>query len=134
MDGDNFETIRQIAKFKERYPTRRREVVDTDSPAFFHVTSFFSSVIEALTSLGPKIKLEIMVGELQSTLVKMRVDGEDRRASQFPTSYTRMWLSNVPYVLIFSITLLPSKKCIQGLHERFTRHRSFCRSKFAKLS
>ncbi|KAJ7701605.1 hypothetical protein B0H14DRAFT_3032142, partial [Mycena olivaceomarginata] len=68
----------------------------SDSPAFGHVAAFFDSVIIALQSLGSKLHLEFIHGDIQSQLLRMRAYPEDRVVQNLPIAYTRMWLSNVP--------------------------------------
>lgn len=73
--------------------------VDPDCPSYSSVQIFFSGVVESLKALQGHIKLEILHGDLMHELAKMRLGGDVSRPINFPRQYTRMWLSNVPYVL-----------------------------------
>ncbi|KAJ7082632.1 hypothetical protein B0H15DRAFT_852172 [Mycena belliarum] len=95
IDGDTLSVVRQLAAFHKRHPSTPFRIL-RDSPAFGYVTGFFDSVIAALRALDGKIQLELIHGELQSELLRMRMQPASRLASNLPVSYTKMWLSNVP--------------------------------------
>lgn len=60
---------------------------------------FFEEAAAALKALGSKIVLEFICGGLSEELAKMRLKGDLTRPPTFPRKYTRMWLSNVPWVM-----------------------------------
>jgi hypothetical protein len=110
-NGDTFCVIRQIAAFQRRHPVSAC-VFNKDSPAFGYVTNFFDSVIIAIQSLGPKLLLEFIHGDIQSRLLRMRAHPEARVAQNLPVKYTKMWLSNVPSVLV---DILPKFSMLKGV-------------------
>lgn len=72
-----------------------------DSPSFSITWVFFGAVLEALKDMKDHIQLEVLRGELNQELLKMRTSGDQHRPAHFPRTFTRMWLSNVPYVFSF---------------------------------
>ncbi|KAJ7245921.1 hypothetical protein B0H12DRAFT_1127173 [Mycena haematopus] len=95
VSADAFDVIRQIATFQKLHPVSSC-VFNKDSPAFGYVTAFFDSAIIALKSLGSKVRLEFIHGDIRSQLLRMRAFPESRIAQNLPVRYTKMWLSNVP--------------------------------------
>ena len=60
-------------------------------------SAFFGEVAAALKALGSgKVTLEMVCGGLPEELGKMRNNRDSCRPKEFPRSYMRMWLSNVP--------------------------------------
>ncbi|KAJ6461174.1 hypothetical protein C8R47DRAFT_116012 [Mycena vitilis] len=69
---------------------------DPESPAFTHMMRFFQGAMDALRSFEGKVTLEIMCGGLMQELDKMRLGTDGDRPAQFPRSFTRAYLSNIP--------------------------------------
>ncbi|KIJ65506.1 hypothetical protein HYDPIDRAFT_130715 [Hydnomerulius pinastri MD-312] len=95
---DPFESIRATAAFNEKYKLAHvgYNTPMPDSPAFQHISSFFDGVVEALKILKDCVKLEFHKGEMTQELSKMRFDSDHTRPTEFPRTFTRAWLSNVP--------------------------------------
>ncbi|KAJ7886396.1 hypothetical protein B0H14DRAFT_2338211, partial [Mycena olivaceomarginata] len=89
IPGNALDVIRQIAKFQQGHPLSNSPF-SSDSPGFGHVAAFFDSVIIALQSLGSKLHLEFIHGDIQSQLLRMRAYPEDRVVQNLPIAYTRM--------------------------------------------
>lgn len=67
-----------------------------DTTAWDTFSTFFDEIANALEGLEGHITLELTAGGLSEELAKMRLGGDGTRPANFPTKYTRMWLSNVP--------------------------------------
>ncbi|KAJ7498066.1 hypothetical protein B0H11DRAFT_1998531 [Mycena galericulata] len=92
-----FEAPGYIDMFNHRFGINSTEVDDKpDAPAFGNFVDLFEKVCEALVSLKSKVKLEFLCGELTQELSKMRLGGDHTRPADFPRSYKRAHLSNVP--------------------------------------
>lgn len=65
------------------------------------VTKLFRAVAQSLKLLGSHVKIEVLCGSLNEEVAKMRLKSDTERPETFPRLYTRMWLSNVPYVFMF---------------------------------
>ncbi|ESK89838.1 hypothetical protein Moror_823 [Moniliophthora roreri MCA 2997] len=112
-DIDSIGNIVQIDYFNDRMKLYETKKIDADCPSYSIVSIFFDAVNDSLAQLSGHIKLEILLGEYNGELIKMRNgdDVEDRPES-FPRQYTRMWLSNIPdYIggpLAIAILTMPS--------------------------
>ncbi|TFY79515.1 hypothetical protein EWM64_g4494 [Hericium alpestre] len=92
---DVFQSVRSLYNFNGDFNIR--EGFDkTDSAAFNSASQFFDGVIDALRTMGDKLTLEVILGELTQELSKMKLNGDHTRPADFPRSFTRTWLSNVP--------------------------------------
>lgn len=98
MTGSGFDSIHAIESFNVRLGLQKDlgHGLNADYPSYSVVWTFFNGVLEAWRALDQKIQLEIVCGELHQELSKMRICGDKTRPTQFPRSYTRAWLSNVP--------------------------------------
>ncbi|KAJ7727428.1 hypothetical protein DFH07DRAFT_782479 [Mycena maculata] len=96
VDGDTFTVIRQIATFYLDHPVSKTNPFMPGGFAFGWVTAFFDSVIAAIASLGAKLRLDFIHGEIQSELLRIRAHPEARVAQGLPVVYMKVWLSNVP--------------------------------------
>lgn len=76
-------------------------VPDAYSPSFSVLKKFFSAVIDALRKLKGSLVLEIIQGDIFQELRKIRLGEDASRPTGFPREYTRMWLSNVPWVFLY---------------------------------
>lgn len=57
---------------------------------------FFAEVAAALKALDSKITIEVLCGGLPEELSKMKFKCDSHRPANFPRSFDRMWMSNVP--------------------------------------
>ncbi|KZP20325.1 hypothetical protein FIBSPDRAFT_789699 [Athelia psychrophila] len=97
LDLDIFKSPRQIEVFNYTYKLSRRDPQSVpDAPAYSHVSTFFGGVLDALLAMKGKFKIEIIYGELTAELSKWRFGDDTGRPVEFPTEFTRAWLSNVP--------------------------------------
>jgi hypothetical protein len=60
------------------------------------VAQFFELVVDAIQKLQEGLKIEIIVGDVFTGVPKLIAGELGPRPKEFPTSYTRMFLSNVP--------------------------------------
>ncbi|KAA1474604.1 hypothetical protein DENSPDRAFT_824616 [Dentipellis sp. KUC8613] len=67
-----------------------------DGYAYNITSTFFNAVVVALKAIKHRVKLEFLLGEHTGEMSKMRHGGDVSRPADFPRSYTRIWLSNVP--------------------------------------
>ncbi|KDQ54577.1 hypothetical protein JAAARDRAFT_196488 [Jaapia argillacea MUCL 33604] len=96
LRSDPFETPDHIAQFLKRFKNLPEPLPGTELGSFHHVTQFFSLVSESLKALKDKLKIELIVGEVTTDLIKITSGDLFGREDGFPRKYTRMWLSNVP--------------------------------------
>lgn len=100
MDPDPFAFVRCLEEYNQRFKlVNRYKKINKDCPSFSVVEIFFDAVLDGLKTFAGRIKLEILHGDLSRELMKIRLPEDRSRPAAFPRSYTRMWLSNVPYVL-----------------------------------
>ncbi|KAJ7483291.1 hypothetical protein FB451DRAFT_1234002 [Mycena latifolia] len=67
-----------------------------DAPSYGNFVDLFDKVAEAMKSLKNQVKLELLCGELMQELTKMRFGGDRTRPAEFPRTFKRAHLSNVP--------------------------------------
>lgn len=110
MDLDIVGQTTKLNVFNKRFGlVNSRNRINKDCPAYSVAETFFGAVVDGLRALQGRITLEILQGDLMHELVKMRMKADSSRPAHFPRIYTRMWLSNVPYVLSapsFEISLI----------------------------
>ncbi|CAA7271282.1 unnamed protein product [Cyclocybe aegerita] len=95
-DMDAFSIVRSIAAFNQAEGFQQLELVSrSDCPSFLTMSGFFRAVVETMKSLGGKLQVELIVGEICQELSKVRL-GTDSRPGHFPKKFTRIWLSNIP--------------------------------------
>ncbi len=81
--------------------------INQDCPAYSVISVFFDAVVDALIALKGRILLELIQDDISAALVKMRIGLDVSRPAHFPRKYSRIWLSNVPYVgRLFSLPRL----------------------------
>ncbi|KAK7054699.1 hypothetical protein VNI00_003162 [Paramarasmius palmivorus] len=87
----------QIDHFNDRMSLYETSTIGRDCPSYSISSIFFDAVNAALAKLSGHVKLEVLLGEYNGELIKMR-NGDDAndRPPEFPRQYTRMWLSNIP--------------------------------------
>ncbi|PBK66932.1 hypothetical protein ARMSODRAFT_1020905 [Armillaria solidipes] len=78
VEFNAFEMVEQITQFNSRMGLSKERKMDEDCPAY--------SISEIR---------ELLQGDVSQELMKM-AHGIDNRPSNFPRTFTRMWLSNVP--------------------------------------
>ncbi|KAI0315921.1 hypothetical protein OF83DRAFT_1129611 [Amylostereum chailletii] len=66
-----------------------------ESVAFGAASTFFDAVVASWKALRGKLTFEVVLGELNREMARMRSPASGRPAA-FPQEFTRMWLSNVP--------------------------------------
>ncbi len=75
-----------------------------DGYAYTIMSTFFNAVVVAMKGMSHRVKLEFLLGEHTGEMSKMRYGGDVSRPADFPRSYTRIWLSNVPCVTCSLLT------------------------------
>ncbi|KAK0441234.1 uncharacterized protein EV420DRAFT_1769052 [Desarmillaria tabescens] len=94
MDGNPFEPIRHFEKFGVN--SNLLTTVDRNNPAFSVAMFFFDAVVNTLKYMRGRVKLEFLLGDVSQQLAKINFDTDSSRPVDFPKTFTRMWLSNVP--------------------------------------
>lgn len=98
MHNSGFDPIEALYDFNDRMhlPMDISSKVAQDCPSYTITCAFFDAVSDGLKILKAHIQLEILCGELNLEVLKMRTSGDQHRPAHFPKTFTRMWLSNVP--------------------------------------
>jgi hypothetical protein len=88
--------VQHIALFNKQYGVRTEsEKSQKESPTFSYTSAFFDAVVDTVKALGPSLQLEFICGEVNQELAKIRLH-TDSRPANFPSKFTRIWLSNIP--------------------------------------
>ncbi|KAF9526017.1 hypothetical protein CPB83DRAFT_896481 [Crepidotus variabilis] len=94
---DDFEFIVRIAEFNEDHNLKITDLqAKREWPVFAHVMTFFGGVMDVVKNLKSRLKVEILCGEINSELSKMRLGTDKTRPPDFPRKFMRMWVSNIP--------------------------------------
>lgn len=110
---DQFEDFNKLFVPENQRP--RRHPSD-DTFLFKSMTVFFDHLGQALKALEGHVKVELLFGDMVEELAKMRLKTNVLRPPEFPTSYIRMWLSNVPLVVQSSLhNLYPDAAILRSL-------------------
>ncbi|PBK68015.1 hypothetical protein ARMSODRAFT_1005025 [Armillaria solidipes] len=94
MDGNPFGPIRHFERFGVN--SQLLTTVDRNNPAFSIAMFFFDAVVNAIKDMRGRLKLEFLLGDVSQQLAKVNFDTDSSRPMDFPKTFTRMWLSNVP--------------------------------------
>ncbi|KAK0243185.1 hypothetical protein EDD85DRAFT_814167 [Armillaria nabsnona] len=95
VEFNAFEMVERISQFNSRMGLFKERKMDEDCPAYSVSEIFFDAVVDGLLTLNDHIKIELLQGDISRELMKM-AHGIDNRPPDFPRTFTRMWLSNVP--------------------------------------
>ena len=68
----------------------------TNRRAYAASATLFEDVAEALKALEGQVRLEVICGGVLEELQKMQVKADTARPAEFPRTFTRVWMSNVP--------------------------------------
>ncbi|KAF9526018.1 hypothetical protein CPB83DRAFT_908722 [Crepidotus variabilis] len=94
---NDLEFIGRIAEFNETHDLKISDIrSEREWPVFAHVMTFFGGVMEVIKVMKNRLKVEIICGEVNSELLKMKLGTDSTRPEKFPRQFTRMWVSNVP--------------------------------------
>ena len=74
----------------------KRPILAAEHTVFDTMSRFFNAVARTLKALGDHVRLEIQYGDLNEQMARMSLVDNLHRPPEFPNSYVRMWLSNVP--------------------------------------
>lgn len=86
-----------IDLFNERMKLYKpNKKLDKDCPTYSILSVFFDAVHDALVHMKGHIKLELMLGDYNAELEKLRIGDHEARPADFPSTFTRIWLSNCP--------------------------------------
>ncbi len=92
MNVNPFRTINCLEESITSYHILQDEaLVDRQSPSFSITTLFFDSVVKSLCDLRGRLKLEVLLGDVCS-----QFERSTTRPNDFPSQFTRLWLSNIP--------------------------------------
>ena len=70
--------------------------IDSNSTSSFDIVrGYFRAVADALTTLSKRVRVEVIQGSMNVELAKIQA-GVSARPPEFPRTFLRMWLSNVP--------------------------------------
>ncbi|KAK0442712.1 uncharacterized protein EV420DRAFT_1752253 [Desarmillaria tabescens] len=87
-----FSTIKCLEEYVTSYHILQDEaLVDRQSPSFSIMKLFFDSVVKSLRDLRGRVQLEVLLGDVCSELER-----STSRPTDFPSQFTRLWLSNIP--------------------------------------
>ena len=75
---------------------RGHKRIDKACPTYSILSTFFDGVNDALGHLKGHVKLEILLGDANEGLAKIRNGDVVGRPPTFPDRFTRIWLSNCP--------------------------------------
>ena len=93
---DAFTLVQQIGEFNQKTGIKDKDPrAQVESPAYSYAASFFNAVVDSIKTLGDNLKVELICGEVNHELAKIRL-GTDSRPAEFPKKFTRIWLSNIP--------------------------------------
>ncbi|KDR73934.1 hypothetical protein GALMADRAFT_250621 [Galerina marginata CBS 339.88] len=93
---DAFLIIQHTGLFNKKHGLKSKSPqAEIESPSFSHVATFFDSVIDAIQLMKGNFQIEMICGEVNQELSKVRL-GTDSRPPSFPKKFTRIWLSNIP--------------------------------------
>lgn len=98
MTGSGFEAIHALEDYNVRVGLQEsfgRDILEA-CPSDTIVFKFFGLFILSLEGLSGKVQLEVVCGEVNQEMSKMRFSEDKSRPAHFPKLYTRAWLSNVP--------------------------------------
>jgi hypothetical protein len=99
MQLDAFAPVRLVADFNRQHGISQKDkTMIRDSPTMAHLLAFLDGVVNAVKLLGDRLQCEFIAGEVNQELSKVRL-GTDSRPKHFPRKWTRIWLSNIPYLL-----------------------------------
>ncbi|KIJ64313.1 hypothetical protein HYDPIDRAFT_112299 [Hydnomerulius pinastri MD-312] len=95
LEYDVFGAPAEVADFNKRFeiPLKNAAYKD-DSPTYAFMSSFFEGVVEAIQALSGSIQVEMRCGEVNQEVLKIQT--QTSRPPQFPKTFTRIWLSNIP--------------------------------------
>ena len=94
---DTFAPMLEFENFNSQYGLwNPRNVSHADARAYSACSVFFESIVEALGALDGRVKLEVLCGEVIEELKKIQHGTNHHRPAEFPRTFTKIWLSNVP--------------------------------------
>ncbi|KAJ6520693.1 hypothetical protein DFH09DRAFT_1426866 [Mycena vulgaris] len=98
LQGDGMNLPRLFDAFNRRFGVDKGGELpsDPESPAYTHAMRFFQAVMDSLKAFEGAVKLEIICGGLMEELGKMKLGTDINRPANFPRTFTRAYLSNVP--------------------------------------
>lgn len=88
------EIIDLVIPEKQRPP---RHPTD-DNYVFKSMMVFFDFLGQSIKTMDRHVKVELLYGDMVEELAKMRLKTDVMRPPEFPRTFLRMWLSNVPSV------------------------------------
>jgi hypothetical protein len=91
---DPYQTIETMVFFNHSIQSNRH--LAHGPTAFSVVSGFFRHVVDAVRKLGEGLKIELVLEDVVSGLPKLISGDLGERPVDFPVSFTRIWLSNVP--------------------------------------
>ncbi|TCD64567.1 hypothetical protein EIP91_003894 [Steccherinum ochraceum] len=110
LDINLFNVIKSFHRFVITVPSAAAD----DEPTSFQVAEqFFGVAADGLAELRSCIKIEFLQGDLFYDLTTMRLDPGSDRPAEFPRSFDRMWLSDIPDFTHGQLT--EAIYCIPGL-------------------
>ncbi|KAF9480632.1 hypothetical protein BDN70DRAFT_877325 [Pholiota conissans] len=96
INGTPFSSINSFAKFSKSFRRGAPPAFCSGKTGFATMAQFFDLVVDAIERLQDSLKIEIIKDDVFTGVQKL-VSGElKQRPKEYPTTYTRMFLSNVP--------------------------------------
>ncbi|CAA7262627.1 unnamed protein product [Cyclocybe aegerita] len=93
INGGPYDTMLSFARFTKQYqrgPDRSKKT------GYSIMSQFFEVLAEALWSVSRMLKFEILVGDVITGVPRLVAGDFGKRPKEFPRTYSRIWLSNVP--------------------------------------
>lgn len=98
MQLDAFAPIRLAADFNKAHGLSQKDKdLVKNAPTMGHMMALFDGIVDAVKVLGAQLRCEFIAGDINEEMSKVRM-GADTRPNNFPKTWTRIWLSNIPSV------------------------------------
>jgi len=96
INGSPYDHIHSFARFCKDYERRPSAKRASRNTGYAIMSQFFELTVEAIWTLRNVLKIEVVLGDVITGVPKLLADDLGSRPKEFPTKYSRMFLSNVP--------------------------------------
>lgn len=101
---DFFSCVGQFQLFYDEFDLGKGQPkINEDCASYEYLSRVFSAAGEAIKAMKGRFKVEMLCGELNKELSKMKFRSDFTRPEEFPRNFARVWLSNIPCVVLFSV-------------------------------
>ncbi|KDR74060.1 hypothetical protein GALMADRAFT_269552 [Galerina marginata CBS 339.88] len=91
-----FDTLTSFSEFASEFHKGKPPVSSSGKSGFAATSRFFELVADAVWELQNTLKIEMVLGDVITGLPRLFSGELGHRPKEFPTNYSRMFLSNVP--------------------------------------